>query len=147
MLILRGIGLGLIFTPLINAALACLSMKDIAMGSGLFNVMRYIFGMFGIAVIETMIERREIIHKAIMAEGQRFGIRGTETFLSHFEDFFSYMGNVESMAQVKSLALLDRLVRAEALLGAYSDCFLILAVLMMITILPALFIRTRKSNA
>ena len=147
MLILRGIGLGFIFTPLINAALACLPMKDIAMGSGLFNVMRYIFGMFGIAVIETMIERREIIHKAIMAEGQRFGIRGTETFLSHFEDFFSYVGNVDALAQVKSLALLDRLVRAEALLGAYSDCFLILAVLMIITILPALFIRTRKSNA
>ena len=103
--------------------------------------------MFGIAVIETLIERREVIHKAIMAEGQRFGIRGTETFLSHFKDFFSCVGNVGPVAQIKSLALLDRLVRAEALLGAYSDCYLILAVLMMAAVLPALFIRTRRSNA
>src|SRR5256714_3601692 len=52
-LILRGIGLGLIFVPLTNLALADLPMALIPAGTGLFNLFRQLGGSLGIAASAT----------------------------------------------------------------------------------------------
>src|SRR5260370_34486010 len=49
-LILRGVGLGLIFAPLTNLALAALPMSKIPHGTGLFNLMRQLGGTVGVPV-------------------------------------------------------------------------------------------------
>lgn len=38
------------------------------------------------------------------------------------------------------------LLAREALIGAFSDCFLMLGVLALFTIIPALFLRERKTS-
>ena len=53
-LIFRGVGLGLIFVPLTNLALADLPMSKIPNGTGLFNLMRQLGGSVGIAVSATL---------------------------------------------------------------------------------------------
>jgi len=56
-LIFRGVGLGLIFVPLTNLALADLPMSRIPNGTGLFNLMRQLGGSVGIALSATLIQR------------------------------------------------------------------------------------------
>src|SRR3989442_12668051 len=54
-LIFRGVGLGLIFVPLTNLALADLPMSKIPNGSGLFNLMRQLGGGVGFAFSGTSV--------------------------------------------------------------------------------------------
>src|SRR5467141_3666886 len=63
-LIFRGVGLGLIFVPLTNLALADLPMSKIPNGTGLFNLMRQLGGSVGIALSATLVQRFTAIHRA-----------------------------------------------------------------------------------
>src|SRR5439155_1438270 len=63
-LIFRGVGLGLIFVPLTNLALADLPMSKIPNGTGLFNLMRQLGGSVGIAISATLLQRFQAIHRA-----------------------------------------------------------------------------------
>jgi DHA2 family multidrug resistance protein len=63
-LIFRGVGLGLIFVPLTNLALADLPMSKIPNGTGLFNLMRQLGGSVGIAISATLVQRFQQIHRA-----------------------------------------------------------------------------------
>src|SRR5213594_4910149 len=56
-LIFRGVGLGLIFVPLTNLALADLPMSKIPNGTGLFNLMCQLGGSVGIAISATLVQR------------------------------------------------------------------------------------------
>src|SRR5256886_3130901 len=62
-LIFRGVGLGLIFVPLTNLALADLPMSKIPNGTGLFNLMRQLGGSVGIALSATLLQRFQAIHR------------------------------------------------------------------------------------
>src|SRR3989441_10582229 len=66
-LIFRGVGLGLIFVPLTNLALADLPMNRIPNGTGLFNLMRQLGGSVGIALSATLLQRFTAIHRADLA--------------------------------------------------------------------------------
>src|SRR3989441_10071233 len=66
-LIFRGVGLGLIFVPLTNLALADLPMSKIPNGTGLFNLMRQLGGSVGVALSATLVQRFTTIHRAHLA--------------------------------------------------------------------------------
>src|SRR5437899_6524341 len=63
-LIFRGVGLGLIFVPLTNLALADLPMSKIPNGTWLFNLLRQLGGSVGIAISATLVQRFTAIHRA-----------------------------------------------------------------------------------
>ncbi|MCC7231839.1 MAG: DHA2 family efflux MFS transporter permease subunit [Bacteroidia bacterium] len=67
-LILRGVGLSLLFVPLTTLALSSLETKDTAQGTGLNNMMRQLGGSFGIAIVTTLVHLREGYHRNILLE-------------------------------------------------------------------------------
>lgn len=146
MLNLRGAGLGLIFTPLMVLAIFSLPKEQVSMGSGLFNVMRYLGGMFGIAIISTLVERRELLYKAVYLEYQTDEAMGTSLFLHYSRGLFEGLGDVASIARLKSLALLDTMVGTEALLSAFSDVYLLMGILSLACIIPALMLKAKKQE-
>src|ERR671933_1695959 len=56
-LVLRGVGLGLMFVPLTTITLAELSTAELPQGTGLYNFFRQLGGSFGIAGISTLVTR------------------------------------------------------------------------------------------
>src|SRR5439155_22005751 len=73
-LIFRGVGLGLIFVPLTNLALADLPMSKIPNGSGLFNLVRQLGGSVGMAISATLVQRFTAINRGdVMADGTQYG--------------------------------------------------------------------------
>jgi MFS transporter, DHA2 family, multidrug resistance protein len=62
-IIVSGIATGLIFVPLSTAALGTLSNQQIGNASGLYNLLRNIGGSIGISVVDTMIARRQQVHR------------------------------------------------------------------------------------
>lgn len=62
---LRGLGMGILFTPLSALALSDIKAKDMGQAPGLFNVIRQVGGSFGVAIIGTILTQRTLYHTAI----------------------------------------------------------------------------------
>ena len=74
--ILRGVSLMLIMIPVTNTALGTTAPHKLKNASGLFNLMRNLGGAFGLAIINTLINKRLDLHLARLHEQVAWG-RGT----------------------------------------------------------------------
>jgi DHA2 family multidrug resistance protein len=146
MLIFRGFGLGFIFPPLMNIALNSLPASKRATGSGLMNVSRQVGGVFGVAIIWATLDRREIYHHSIFAQAQGLDSFATNQFIVRLQELFLGMGSVEEAAKQKALAVLHLLVKKEAMVAAFGDCFLIAGIVFLFALLPAYMLRVRDSS-
>jgi DHA2 family multidrug resistance protein len=144
MLILRGIGLGCIFAPLMSLALKGLPQDKVATGSGLINVSRQLGGAFGVAIIGAMLDRREIFHNSVFAQAQSLNSFATNKFLQDLQGIYERAGSVESVAHNKALATLHLLVKKEAMVASFDDCFLIAAGVFLLALVPTLLLRVAK---
>jgi len=52
---LRGVAMGLLFSPLSALALTEISRTEMAQASGLMNVIRQVGGSFGVAILQTLL--------------------------------------------------------------------------------------------
>ncbi len=66
-LILRGMALAFLAIPVTLATLAGLPPGDISSGSGIYGVTRQLGGSFGIAILTTILSRREAYHRSVLA--------------------------------------------------------------------------------
>jgi hypothetical protein len=64
-LLIRGVGMALLFVPLTTLAMSDLKGAELGQGSGLNNMMRQLGGSFGIAVLTTLIHTRQAFTAAI----------------------------------------------------------------------------------
>src|SRR6185436_7887869 len=67
-LILRGVGLSLLFVPLTALAFSEVQPRDLSQATGLNNMMRQLGGSFGIALITTIIHLRQGFHRSVLLE-------------------------------------------------------------------------------
>jgi DHA2 family multidrug resistance protein len=62
-IVLSGTAMGLIFVPLSTTAVGTLSNEQIGNASGLYNFLRNIGGSIGISLVETLLARRQQVHR------------------------------------------------------------------------------------
>lgn len=67
-LALFGMGLGLTMSPLTNCAISSLPKDKVGVGSGIFNFGKIIGGSIGVVFAETLLNRREVYHAAVLKE-------------------------------------------------------------------------------
>ena len=123
-LVLRGVGLGLVFVPLTNLALAELPMSKIPNGTGLFNLMRQLGGSMGIAMAATVVARLESTNRAILIEHvtlfndvARARLAGiTHTLIAH--------GMPGPAAATQALAILNAQVTRQAMMLTFERLFI-----------------------
>lgn len=139
--ILREVGGGLLFAPLVRASLGALPLSQVGMGAGLINLNRQIGGMVGIAFFGTFLEGREVFYRQTFGAVQSEAPFAANYFLTAMKNLFVSYGDIESLASAKALSVLDRVVGGQALVNSFNDCFLIIAVIVTIVIIPALLIK------
>src|SRR5437867_10722129 len=120
-MILRGVGLGLVFVPLTNLALGELPMEKIPNGTGLFNLLRQLGGSVGIALSATLLTRFQAAHHAALAEhvtrfdeltrGRLVGVTGS--LVAH--------GMLPGVAQRQAVALMDAQVTRQAFMLSFEQ--------------------------
>ncbi|BCU78910.1 DHA2 family efflux MFS transporter permease subunit [Luteolibacter sp. LG18] len=144
-LIARGFGSVMMFMPLSIATLGPLDKKDIAAGSGFYSLTRQLGSSIGIALITTLLARREALHRSVLVErisdfrpqvGERVDLL-TNAFAAH--------SGSKQVAHDQAMGLLDRIVSGQALLQSYEDIFTYVAALFIFT-LPLLFFLGGKPN-
>ncbi|MCC6241316.1 MAG: DHA2 family efflux MFS transporter permease subunit [Gemmatimonadaceae bacterium] len=145
-LLLRGIGLGLIFVPLTNATVAGLPMTSIGQGTGLFNLMRQLGGSLGIAIMATMLSRLTKVEKAVLSEHVGSYDAATLERLGALTKAMMSRGMDLSLAKQQALMVLDQQLSAQASVLAFSRLYLASG-FVLIAALPLLLIwRTGRST-
>jgi DHA2 family multidrug resistance protein len=145
-LILRGMGLGLIFVPLTNATMADLKVKDLAQGTGMFNLMRQLGGSLGIAVMATLLARFVAAEKAVLVE--HVGANDPETLsrLSLIARGLVARGINPMVAQQQALAILDRQVSIQSSMLAFSRIYLYSGLVLIVALPLLLLFRTGRAR-
>ncbi len=138
-LILRGVGLGLIFVPLTSATMAELKVNELAQGTGMFNLTRQLGGSLGIAIMATLLVRFTAGSKALLTEH----ISATDPLvLGRLDGIMRGLitrGINPTVAKQQALMLLDRQVAAQASVLAFSRIYLLSGVILLCS-LPLLFL-------
>lgn len=122
-LVVRGVGLGLIFIPLTTLSLADLQGKDIPQGTGLTNMIRQLGGSFGVAFMATFIERRTAFHTSVLTDRITPFAAAARERLAGITAALIAKGEDAATAGHQALALLNHLVAKQASLLSYLDTF------------------------
>jgi DHA2 family multidrug resistance protein len=145
-LILRGVGLGLMFVPLTTITLAELSLGELAQGTGLYNFFRQLGGSFGIAAIATLVARYTTQFRAVLAEHVSMNDPQTIARVEMLTRGFIARGADAWTAKARALAMIDREIIGQASVIAYSRIYVLSALLILILI-PLLALVRQTSNA
>jgi DHA2 family multidrug resistance protein len=124
-LILRGVGLGLIFVPMTNLALAELPMEKIPQGTGLFNLTRQLGGSVGIAVTAALVSRFGATNYALLTEHvTRFDPIARER-LAQITAGMIARGAPAGVAEARALTVMKGMVMRQAMMVSYESIFLL----------------------
>jgi DHA2 family multidrug resistance protein len=147
-LYLRGIGMGLLFTPLSTLALSEVPRRKMAQASGLFNVIRQVGGSFGVAIFGAMLTRRMIHHSAMYGEALDQSSPPFHAAVAKLQFFAQHtVGGTSAESLARAKALLMGHMSNQAFVTAISDDFFIAAAITIVCIIPILFLRVHKRKA
>jgi len=138
-LILRGVGLGLIFVPLTSASMAELKVTELAQGTGMFNLTRQLGGSLGIAIMATLLTRFTAQKKALLTEHITTMDPMSLGRLESITHGLIARGINPLVAKQQALFMLDRQVQAQASVLAFSRIY-ILSGIILLAVLPLLFL-------
>jgi DHA2 family multidrug resistance protein len=141
-LILRGIGLALLFVPLTTVALSGLRGKDIAQGAGLTNMMRQLGGSFGVALVATYIQRRSWTHRVNLLSHVSVYDTAVRERLAALTQGLVAKGSDLFGAQRQAYAALEGAVLKQTFLLSYMDAFRIVGIFFLCCI-PLLLVFKR----
>lgn len=146
-LILRGIGLGLVFVPMTNLALADLPMEQIPQGTGLYNLTRQLGGSIGIAVTATLVSRfRGENYAALSEHVSRYG-EATRERLAMITQGLIARGMPASIAETQAIGIIQRQVMGQAAMLSYERIFLMFGMGMVLALPLLLLMRKGKGGA
>lgn len=146
-LYIRGIAMGLLFTPLSTVALSGIPREKMAQASGLFNVIRQVGGSFGVAILGTMLTRRMLFHLSTYGEAIDQSSPAFRIISQRLQMFAAHMagGNAgESAARAK--ALIAQHVSQQAFVSAIGDDFMLAAVITIVCAIPIFFLRSNRKQ-
>ena len=145
-LIIRGVGLGLLFVPVMTLSLSTLSGKAIGEGASFTGMSRQLGGSFGIALITTFISRDSQHHRVDLIgnlDPTKFEVQQR---IAQMQANFIGKGFSPNEALSKAYQLLDGAVTKQATVLSYMDVFLYLGLLFLICVPFVLMIKQGKKQ-
>ncbi|HWB26539.1 MAG TPA: DHA2 family efflux MFS transporter permease subunit [Chitinophagaceae bacterium] len=144
MLIVRGVGMGLLFMPITMLALSTLKGKQIGQGAAFTGMMRQLGGSFGIAIITTFMARQVVRHSSTLTSHIEKNDPNAHARVMGIAHSFMQKGGMPPNTAIESAykAIYGMIAKQAAVLS-YMDVFLYLGVLFLLCI-P--FILMAKGN-
>ena len=132
--LLRAIGQPLFTIPLSQLSTAGLAPRDTADASALSNMMRNLGGSIGIAMLSTIIARRETYHFSVLAEAITTNASRTQERLAILTAAMQVHITDPVVARAQALTQLAAQVRQEAYVMAYADGFYLVGVSLVLSL-------------
>jgi DHA2 family multidrug resistance protein len=122
-LIVRGVGLGLIFMPITTMSLAGLQGRDAGQAAGLTGMIRQLGGSFGVAIVGTYLERSIQNNRVALLPSISLYNPETVQRLQAFTQGFMAKGFPLAQAQQQAYAALEGTLMKQVSLITYTQIF------------------------
>jgi MFS transporter, DHA2 family, multidrug resistance protein len=141
--IIRALGQPLIITPLSSVATSDIAVgsTDSGSASGLFNMTRNLGGSLGIACLSTLLTQREQFHSNRLGEAISLYNPSTRERIDQMTQAFMSKGIDTYTAHDQAIAAISNLVRREAYVMAFNDCFYFIGMGLFLSIFAVFFLR------
>jgi len=139
-----GVGLPLIFLPIITASYAGIPPTRTDMASALINAARNTGGSMGVSLASNVLAHREQFHQSRLAEDVIPSSPQYQDTLHQATQYFLSQGSSLAQAQQQAFAWIGQVVQTQAAYLAYMDVFWVLMVLALLSIPLALTLRKVK---
>ena len=144
-LLIRGVGMALLFVPLTTLAIADLKGPEVGQGTGLNNMMRQLGGSFGIAALTTIIHIRQFDHRNNLLSNVNVYNNALLQRMHMLEQGFMAKGKSVFEATQMAYGAIEGAVIKQSLLLTYNDAYLISGLVMLFSI-PLLYLQPFKKD-
>jgi DHA2 family multidrug resistance protein len=138
-LLVRGFGLGMLFTPINNVAYASLEPHEAQQAAGLINLSRQLGGSFGIAVLLNYVTKHTEYHRADLVSNVLAGNILTDQRVQGLTRAFTAKGMSMMEAQRAALKALDAQVMQQSSMLSFNDSWLFI-LLVFTVVSPAILL-------
>lgn len=149
MLIVRGIGMGMLFIPITTLSLSTLKGQQIGQGAAFTGMMRQLGGSFGVATITTYLARQNMLHRSDLVSKLDTNNAYVQQRVTAMQHSYMAKGLPADQALRTGYKALDFIVTKQAAVLSYMDAFLYLGVMFLVCIPFVLMVkgnRGRKVN-
>jgi DHA2 family multidrug resistance protein len=145
---LRGIAMGILFSPLSTLIISEISHKDLAQASGITNVVRQIGGSFGVAILQVLLTQRIAFHTA--TAGCTIN-RSSPVFMKclHMLQLHAVRdaGSTVQNAVAQSSMIVSSYFGKQMFVWGIDDAFYYSCICTAFCIIPILILRSRKGHS
>jgi DHA2 family multidrug resistance protein len=145
--LVRALGQPLIMVPLSTIATAGMERHEAGSASGLFNMMRNMGGSMGIAALATLVTQREQFHSNRLGESVSLYNPATQERINQMTQYFVSRGADLSVAKDQAIKVIDNIVRREAYVMAFNDCFYFVGIALLLSGIAILGFKKVKAGA
>jgi DHA2 family multidrug resistance protein len=143
-LILRGVGLGLLFVPITTLSLSTLKGKEIGEGAAFTGMMRQLGGSFGIAIITTFIARFNQEHRVNLVSHLDKTNFAVQQRVLELQQGFMGKGFSANESLNRAYQVMDYGVMKQSSVLTFVDIFYYLGILFLLCIPFVLLIKKRN---
>jgi len=147
--VVRAIGQSLVMTPLSALATGGIERENAGSASALFNMMRNLGGSIGIALLQTILTKREQFHSTVVTARVSVFNEATQARLAQLQQYFETTGLSDpDTAWHEAVAAIGKSVHTQSTLMAFSDAFYLMGGAILLALAAAaLMKRTAGSGA
>jgi len=128
--IVRAVGQPLIFIPLLSVATIGIPKQQAGSASAIFNMMRNLGGSIGIALLSTLVTRREQFHSVRIGESVTALTPVVLARISSLDSMLLSKGLDPTTAHGTALTILNNEVQTQSFIMAYSESFLVVGLIL-----------------
>src|SRR5262249_5819499 len=140
--IVRAVGQGLVFAPLSAVSTAGIEAEYAGSASGLFNMMRNRGGAFGIALLQTLLTKREQYHSNVLTQSVSLLEQAIQTRIEKLTLYFMNHGVANHAdAAHRAVVAIGKIVQKQAFILAFSDMFFLLGAALIAALLASLLLK------
>jgi len=144
-LIVRGVGMSILFVPLTTLAIQDLKGPEIGQGTGLNNMMRQLGGSFGIAILTTLIHIKSgLVRSDLVSYVTDYNPAAITAKAQLIQAFLAKGYSLLDATKMANQALEGRIVR-QTLLVTYDNLYLTIGIFVLCCI-PIVYLQKFKRN-
>ena len=128
--------MALSFTPINVMGMRTLPEASLRMGMGMMTLLRGLSSVIAVAVLALVLEHRQLDHIQWLAQEQSQHMLEVSPMLDGLYALFQGRGDGNEMAEYKAMATLHNRLHMHAAARAYQECYVGLALLYAILLLP-----------
>jgi hypothetical protein len=135
-----------LINPTLNAtAMRSLQTAQLRQGAGMINFFRQLGGAFGVNLLSVSLDRDTFFYSDRLTSMQSAGNSATTELLNAMGRLLAQAGAPPDLQSAGALNFLGRMVYTQASTLAFRDCFLIVTVVFLLSLIPAWIMGIRRT--